>query len=83
ASYLVQVTHVAMGALAILLAAARLLELRSSGALRSAAGAVSGLSMLLIAFVLIFYREANLEIPDDPVAAADAARAASRGEAVP
>ncbi|MFM8411415.1 MAG: hypothetical protein ACKOCT_14195, partial [Alphaproteobacteria bacterium] len=82
ASYLVQVTHVAMGVLAILLGASRLLELRSSGALRRAAGTVSGVSMLLIALVLLFYREANLVIPDDPTAAAGVAKAASSGEPV-
>jgi len=82
-SYLVQVTHVAMGALAILLAAARLLELRTTGPLRRVAGTVSGLSMLLIALVLIFYREANLVLPDDPAAADDVARAAARGQALP
>ncbi len=80
ASYLVQVTHVAMGALALVLAAARLLELRTGGTLRRVAGTVSGLSMLAIALVLLFYREANLELPADPAAAADVARAASRGE---
>lgn len=61
-AYLVQVTHVAMGVLAALLAAARWLELRLSGAAARAAGTASGLAMLLIAFVLLFYREANLLI---------------------
>ena len=82
-SYLVQVTHVAMGALALVLAAARLLELRTTGSLRRAAGTVSGVSMLLIALVLIFYREANLVIPDDPTAAADVAKEASRVATTP
>ncbi len=62
-SFLIQVTHTVMGTLAVLLAAGRWLELR----LRSSAGRLAGTSadvaMLLIACVLIFYREANVVVP--------------------
>jgi putative copper resistance protein D len=62
-SYLVQVTHVAMGALAVVLACARWLELRSAPAMGRVAGASASVAMLLIALVLIFYREANVQVP--------------------
>jgi putative copper resistance protein D len=58
--YLVQVTHTVMGALAVLMACARLLELRLAPPAGRAAGAASTLAMLLIALVLVFYREANV-----------------------
>ena len=64
-SYLVQVTHTAMGALAALLAAARWLELRLAPPASRVAGAAASLAMLAIALVLVFYREANLLIPPD------------------
>lgn len=59
-NYLIQVTHVAMGALAVLLAAGRWLELRLGPPAGRIAGAASGLAMLLIALILLFYREANI-----------------------
>jgi copper resistance protein D len=62
-SYLVQVTHTTMGALAVLVACGRLLELRLASAVGRAAGIASSTAMLLIALVLVFYREANVEIP--------------------
>jgi copper resistance protein D len=62
-NYLVQVTHVAMGALAVLLACGRWLELRSGPPAGRVAGAGASVAMLLIALVLIFYREANVLVP--------------------
>jgi putative copper resistance protein D len=62
-SYLVQVTHVAMGALAVVLACARWLELRSGPAMGRVAGTGASVAMMLIALVLIFYREANVQVP--------------------
>ena len=62
-SYLVQVTHTTMGALTVLVACGRLLELRLASAVGRAAGIASSIAMLLIALVLVFYREANVEIP--------------------
>jgi putative copper resistance protein D len=61
--YLIQVTHTTMGALAVLLACARLLELRLPAPTNRVAGAVSNLAMLLIALVLVFYQEANVVLP--------------------
>jgi putative copper resistance protein D len=69
-SYLVQVTHTFMGALAILIACGRLLELRLESRLGRLAGVGASLAMLLIALTLIFYREANIVVPPDAVAAA-------------
>lgn len=69
-SYLVQVTHVTMGALAVLLACGRLLELRLGSAVGRGAGVASSVAMLVIALILVFYREANIVIPADAVAAA-------------
>jgi putative copper resistance protein D len=63
ASFLVQVTHTTMGALAAVVAAARWLELRLPAPEARVAGVVAGVAMLLIALVLVFYREANLLIP--------------------
>ena len=60
ASFLVQVTHSTMGALAALLASARWLELRLAPPASRWAGAVAMLAMVAIALVLVFYREANL-----------------------
>ena len=71
-SFLVQVTHTTMGALAVLLGCARLLELRLRPPAARAAGLVSTLAMLLIALVLVFYREANVLIPSDGGVAAAA-----------
>lgn len=61
-SYLVQVTHTAMGLLAVLIACTRLLELRLAPAGR-VAGTASYVAMLLVALVLVFYREANVVVP--------------------
>ena len=60
ASFLVQVTHSTMGALAALLAAARWLELRLTPPASRWAGVAASLAMVGIALVLVFYREANL-----------------------
>ena len=62
-SYLVQVTHTAMGLLAVLVACTRLLELRLAPAAGRVAGAASCVAMLLVALVLVFYREANVVVP--------------------
>ena len=61
-SYLVQVTHTAMGLLAVLVACTRLLELRLAPAAGRVAGAASCVAMLLVALVLVFYREANVVV---------------------
>jgi putative copper resistance protein D len=62
-SYLVQVTHTTMGALAVVMACGRWLELRLGPPLGRAGGAASTVAMLLIALVLVFYREANVVVP--------------------
>lgn len=62
-SYLIQVTHTVMGALAVLMTAARWLELRLSPPAARVAGAASMTAMLLIALVLVFYLEANVVVP--------------------
>ncbi len=62
-SFLVQVTHTTMGALAALLVAARWLELRLSPPAARLAGAAASAAMLMIALILLFYREANIVIP--------------------
>jgi copper resistance protein D len=64
ASFLVQVTHSTMGAVAALLAAARWLELRLTPPPGRWAGVAASLAMVAIALVLIFYREANLTFDD-------------------
>ena len=61
--YLIQVTHTTMGGLAVLMAVARLLELRLPAPGNRVAGAVSNLAMLLVALVLVFYQEANVALP--------------------
>ena len=58
-SFLVQVTHTTMGALAVLLVAGRWLELRLAPPPAGWAGAAATVAMLMIALVLVFYREAN------------------------
>ena len=63
-SFLVQVTHSTMGALAAVLAATRWLELRLAPPAGRWAGIVASLAMLGIALVLVFYREANLTLAD-------------------
>jgi putative copper resistance protein D len=62
-SFLVQVTHTAMGALGALMVTARWLELRLGPPVNRLAGGLAALAMLLIALVLLFYREANVVIP--------------------
>ncbi len=62
-SFLVQVTHVTIGVLAGLLAAARWLELRLPPAAGRVAGVVAAGALLAIALVLVFYREANVVVP--------------------
>ena len=60
-----QVTHTTMGGLAALLAAARWLELRLPPPAARRAGVAASVAMLMIALVLVFYREANVVIPPD------------------
>ena len=64
-SFLVQVTHTTMGALAALLVAARWLELHLAPPAARLAGAAASAAMLMIALILVFYREANVVIPPD------------------
>jgi putative copper resistance protein D len=59
-SFLVQVTHTTMGALGALMVTARWLELRLGPPGDRLAGAAAALAMLLVALVLLFYREANI-----------------------
>jgi len=61
--YLIQITHTAMGALAVLMAGARWLELRLAPPSSRWAGLAAYAAMLLIALVLVFYQEANVEVP--------------------
>ena len=62
-SFLVQVTHSTMGAFAALMVTARWLELGLDAPWRRVAGIAAGVSMLAIALVLVFYREANIVLP--------------------
>ena len=62
-SFLVQVTHSTMGAFAGLMVAARWLELRMVPPARRIAGAAASAAMLIIALILVFYREANVVLP--------------------
>ena len=64
-SFLVQVTHTTMGALAAFVAASRWLELRLAPPSAHRAGLAASAGMLLIALVLVFYREANILLPPD------------------
>ena len=59
-SFLVQVTHTTIGAFAAFLVAARWLELGLTPPWRRVAGVAASASMLAIALILIFYREANI-----------------------
>jgi putative copper resistance protein D len=63
ARFLVQVTHTAMGALAVVMVVGRWMELRLPPAPARIAGAISTAAMLGVALVLVFYREANV-VPD-------------------
>ena len=70
-AYLVNVTHTTMGALAVLMGCARLLELRLVPPARRAAAATSAVAMLLLALVLVFYRESTvMQAPADERVAA-------------
>jgi len=69
-NYLVQVTHTTMGVLAVLVGCGRLLELRLASSAGRAAGIASSVAMLLIALVLVFYREANVVLPPESEIAA-------------
>jgi putative copper resistance protein D len=92
-AYLVQITHSTMGALAVLMACGRWLELRLTPPLARVGGTASAFAMLAIALILVFYREANLILPDTAreIRRSDAsegrgsaepgARTAARGEA--
>ena len=62
-SFLVQVTHSTMGAFAALMVTARWLELGLGAPWRRVAGIAAGASMLAIALILVFYREANIVLP--------------------
>jgi putative copper resistance protein D len=62
-SFLVQVTHTTMGALGALMVTARWLELRLPPSGARVAGGAAAFAMLLVALVLLFYREANVVIP--------------------
>jgi hypothetical protein len=64
-SFLVQVTHTTIGAFAGLMVAARWLELGLTPPWRRVAGAAVSASMLAIALILVFYREANVVLPPD------------------
>ena len=82
-SFLIQVTHSTMGALAVLLACGRLLELRLAGPLSRVAGVGSTVAMLLIALILIFYREANIVIPKEAEASVTAPSRAAEAAPAP
>ena len=61
-SFLVQVTHTAMGALGALMVTAQWLEARLAPAGARLASGAAALAMLLVALVLLFYREANVVV---------------------
>jgi copper resistance protein D len=63
ASFLVQVTHTAMGVLGALMVTAQWLEARLAPPGARLASGAAALAMLLVAFVLLFYREANIVVP--------------------
>jgi putative copper resistance protein D len=65
-AYLVQITHSTMGALAVLMACGRWLELKLTPPLSRIGGTASAVAMLAVALILVFYREANLVLPDPP-----------------
>jgi len=64
-SFLVQVTHTTIGAFAGLMVAGRWLELGLAPPWNRVAGAAASASMLAIALILVFYREANVVLPPD------------------
>lgn len=53
--FLIQSTHVLIGALAVLMGCARWLQIRLPAPLNRLAGLVSLLAMVLVGFVLVFY----------------------------
>ncbi|MCH9698380.1 MAG: CopD family protein [Gammaproteobacteria bacterium] len=55
--FLIQISHIAIGVLAIVMACSRLLEIRLSGAVSRATGFISVLALSLIALLLMVYRE--------------------------
>ncbi|MGB8274573.1 MAG: copper resistance protein, partial [Alphaproteobacteria bacterium] len=55
--FLIQVSHTAMGFLAVIVAGGRWLELRLRPPAAAVAGTASSVAMLLIGLILIFYRE--------------------------
>jgi putative copper resistance protein D len=55
--FLVQVSHTAMGFLAVVLAAGRWLELRLQAPAAAVAGTVGQVAMLLVGIILLFYTE--------------------------
>jgi putative copper resistance protein D len=62
-SFLVQVTHSTIGAFAAIMVAARWLELGLDPPWRRVAGAAASASLLAVALILVFYREANIVLP--------------------
>ncbi len=60
-----KVTHSTMGAVTGLLVTARWLELRLTPPLHKVAGAAASVAMLIIAFILVLYREANVVLSAD------------------
>jgi hypothetical protein len=65
ADFLDSLLRGAMGAFTGLLVAARWLELRLTPPWRKVAGAAASVAMLIIAFILVFYREANVVLSAD------------------
>jgi putative copper resistance protein D len=63
--FLVQITHSTMGAFAALMVVARWLELRMAEPSRRLAGAAASAALLAIALILVFYQEANVQLPPD------------------
>jgi putative copper resistance protein D len=57
AEYLTQVSHTAMGMLAVLMGCGRWLEIRVEGPAGRAAGIGAQVAMALLALILVFYRE--------------------------
>jgi putative copper resistance protein D len=57
AEYLTQISHTAMGLLAVLMGCGRWMEIRIDGPLGRAAGLGARVTLALIALILVFYRE--------------------------
>ena len=58
--FLTQMTHTAIGLLAVIMACGRWLELRLAPLAGRLAGVASVLALLLIGLILLFYRETSL-----------------------